>query len=218
MTSTPVSLKDLAEIVQDNSHSSQIDLKKVICLNTKAVKTTLIKNYENIEYSFRNLFRNSYRKFNDSEIKIEYDKKATVERDQVLSQVRNITSFFQTILDDYEQEIHTRKLVIQDTYTNPTDIELQIEVPQMNAIITLFEIGDNVQVLAENLWLAGVIDIESKQELTTEFSKKIQNLGRNASIKANSLMKIGTQFKELERNNQAQKAQNNKSEEQAIAS
>lgn len=202
MTSTPVNLKDLAEIVQGNSHSSQIDLKKVIRINTKAVKTTLIKNYENIEYSFRNLFRNSYRKFNDPEIKIEYDKKAKVEREQVLSQVRNITSFFQTILDDYEQEIHTRKLIIQDQYTNPTDIELQIEVPEMNAIINLFEIGDNVQVLGENLWLAGVIDIESKQELTTEFAKRIQNLGRNASIKANSLMKIGSQFKALEKSNQ----------------
>lgn len=202
VSKTAVDLKGLAEIVQDNSHSSQIDLRKTITLNSKAVKTTLLKNYEAIEYSFRNLFRNSYRKYNDPSIQTEYTEKANQEREQVLSQVRNISSFFQTMLDDYEQEIQTRRIDIQEQYTNPISVELQIEVPEMHSIITLFEIGDRVQVLGENLWLAGVINIEHKQELTTEFSKKIQNLARNSGIKANSLMKFGSQLKSAERNNQ----------------
>ncbi len=196
----PLTLSQLKVVVPHAK--SHIIVKKVVTLKSLAVIRCLVRNYESTEYAFRNLFRNSYiriigqnKERATDEIQEIYDVGAEKNRKEILSQLANITQYFQKVLDTFQETADTENVQITQEYTHPQDVELIIEVPEMNSIANLFDIGDLVHIYADNLYLAGFITLDDKNSLTTEFASKVKNLAKNASIKANASQKLGNTLK-----------------------
>lgn len=184
---TAISPEEMAAELDSGAPSSQlIDIREYL-IRANPTKRTIALEHERVTRSLKTVFIGSYRTVNDREARQLYKNKTKLFRDEIRSQMKNVTRELQKLTNKWEIELDNLGVEPSDTFSNPTLLKVNITSPEEAQFWEIIQSMDWLLIVMENLWHYRKLEMENKQDVVHSITRQIYSIGRNLENRAGSI-------------------------------
>lgn len=217
-----ISPAELAKLLETES-GSQIINTKVVTLKTTPAKRSVAQEYQRVPKFFTQIFLHSYRRIRNDEARAVYETKAEDYRFQLTRQLMNTSEEISKLTTKWVKllsEQYGSEFEINDNYSNPTVVEINVKTPEEGDFWQIVEQMDFLLIVMDNLWQLKDLSLVDKQNVTTKIVAQITRIGQTAHNLSIALRKLRDTISEYEGESSSEEehdtTQESLSEEEAI--